>query len=972
MSQQRLNEKFVNLMEQLANIMLKKGENFRARAYQKAQETIISYPSDILSPNDLKDKPGIGETIMEKLNEFVNTGTLTVIEREKNNPINILSEVYGIGPKKASELVKLGIQTISSLRENQHLLNDIQKVGLQYYEDILKRIPRSEIQIYEKIFQNALPKNNHVKMEIVGSYRRGADNSGDIDVIITSNNKNDFVLFVNKLLEQNIILHVLSRGPSKCLVITKLNSESIARRVDFLYTSPNEFPFAILYFTGSKIFNTVMRQHALENGYTMNEHEICVIKKDKSKIKVNDEFKSEKDIFEFLGLEFKSPQERHDGRSVVKKQHVVQSQKITIVGVEPNNEIYLNFANKFRQMGVVLLEKLNENQLADIIRQSNHAYYNKQQFLTDNEYDIIKEFIENKYPSNPVIYEIGASVETNKVKLPYFMGSMNKMKSDANNLPKWTNKYKGPYIVSAKLDGVSALYCSTSHLFTRGDGQFGENINHLIPYLRLPKTKDIVLRGEFVLPKALYEAKYANKYVDARNAVIGIINSKEIHQGIKDIHFVAYEVIQPILKPSDQMEFLKTLDVECVLYDKLIPHNFDNTMLSNMFMDWRENYAYKIDGLIATDDNIYERQCKNPSHSFAFKMVLTEQMAEVKVLDVIWGISQDGYLKPRVNFEPVIIGGSEYNYSTGHNAAFIYNNKIGVGAIIEIIRSNDVIPKITRVITPAEVPKMPIIPYEWNESMIEIIVKDVNTNETVKEKNIVGFFQDIGVECLGSGNVKRIMNAGFDTIPKILRMNVDDFLSVEGFKEKMANKIYNGIHERLDEVSFISLMTASNMFGRGFSDKRLQLIMDEYPTILLTTESNEKKIEKISSIKGIARKTAELFVEKIPNFIDFIRKTGLVKKLAKFIEEIKEEKNINVDTSHPLYNKSIVVTGFRFEDDVEDKIKSLGCKISSSVSNKTFIVVSKDINKESTKLNEAKKMNIQIMSDETFKSTYGL
>jgi hypothetical protein len=79
----RLNEKFIDLMEKLAEIMLKQGEPFRARAYQKAQETIMAYQGDILSPDDLKGRPGIGPTIIEKLNEYVSTGTLKVLEREK-------------------------------------------------------------------------------------------------------------------------------------------------------------------------------------------------------------------------------------------------------------------------------------------------------------------------------------------------------------------------------------------------------------------------------------------------------------------------------------------------------------------------------------------------------------------------------------------------------------------------------------------------------------------------------------------------------------------------------------------------------------------------------------------------------------------------------------------------------------------------------------------------------------------------
>ena len=222
----RLNEKFIDLLDQLSSIMLKQGEQFRARAYQKAQETIMSMNEDIVNLDQLKGKPNIGSTIMEKLDEYIKTGTLKVIEREKNNPVNILGEIYGVGPKKAQELVSAGITNIAQLRANQDsLLNATQKTGLRYYEDILKRIPRSEIVQYDSIFKNAF---KHVasgldcKYEIVGSYRRGAQTSGDIDVIITSLNHKVFTDFVDYLIKEGIILEVLSRGPSKCLVIAKI------------------------------------------------------------------------------------------------------------------------------------------------------------------------------------------------------------------------------------------------------------------------------------------------------------------------------------------------------------------------------------------------------------------------------------------------------------------------------------------------------------------------------------------------------------------------------------------------------------------------------------------------------------------------------------------------------------------------------------------------------------------------------
>lgn len=321
----RLNEKFIDMLEKLSKIMLSRGEIHRARAYQKAQETIMGFSDTVTDPKQLEGKPGIGSTIMEKMNEFVDTGTLKILEREKENPVNIFAEIYGVGPKKAKELVDKGIMSISQLREKQGELNDIQRVGLKYYEDILTRIPRSEIVEYDKIFSEVFSgiKNSDVKLEIVGSYRRGAESSGDIDVIITSTESKVFRAFVDKLVDSKIIVEVLSRGPTKCLVITKLPNQTHARRVDFLFTSPEEYPFSVLYFTGSKVFNTVMRHQAQTMGYSMNEHGMYKMEGKKKGDKIGHVFKSEKDIFDFLNMEFKEPVERVDGRSVILKGQVV-------------------------------------------------------------------------------------------------------------------------------------------------------------------------------------------------------------------------------------------------------------------------------------------------------------------------------------------------------------------------------------------------------------------------------------------------------------------------------------------------------------------------------------------------------------------------------------------------------------------------------------------------------------------------
>ena len=1044
----RYNEQFIDLMEKLSSIMLKQGEPFRARAYQKAQETLMSYPEDILSVEQLKGKPGIGATILEKLNEYVNTGTLKILEREKNNPVNILGEIYGVGPKKAKELVEKGITTIEKLREHPEVLNDVQKVGLKYYEDILKRIPRSEIVEYEKIFDADFKKisggDSKSRMEIVGSYRRGAESSGDIDVIITSETPSVFIKFIDELIKEKIILEVLSRGPTKCLVIAKIPSSDSARRVDFLYTTPEEYPFSVLYFTGSKIFNTVMRHEALQMGLTMNEHGLYKMEGKKKGDKVNAKFKDEKDIFDYLNLVYKSPVERIDGRAVMrvedqnkiadleaesagvlhvvvddvqvqpikvtktlkKKTAVVTGRKIGSVKakkgpaasnliieetasttstpnlIEDKDKEIIDKIMDFKKNGISVLNNLPEETLSKMVEISNEVYRNQKPILNDNQFDILEDYIREKFPENKVIKIIGAPIPVGKSKavLPYEMWSMDKIKPDTKALENWKKKYGGPYVLSCKLDGVSGLYTTEGpggpKLYTRGDGKVGQDVSHFIPYLRLPfKDKSgsgsgIVIRGEFVIPKDIFDNKYKKDFANARNLVSGIVNKKTVDDKIKDVHFVAYEVIVPAMKPSQQFEFLQTLEIDTVMNTTVGFEKLTNEFLSQTLVDWRKNYLYEIDGVIVVDDKIYPRKSGNPEHAFAFKMVLSDQVAEAKVVDVLWSPSKDGYLKPRVQIEPVNLGGVRIEFATGFNGAFIKDNKIGIGSVVEIIRSGDVIPYIKKIVVEAEEAKMPSVPYKWNDTHVDVLLEDKLSDVTVREKNITKFFKDIGVEGLGSGNVVRIIKAGFDSVPKIINMSIDDLMKVEGFQITTATKIKNGISERLKTVSLPTLMTATNIFGRGFSDKKIELIMENYPNVFVYSVSDAEKIKKISEIKGMALKSAKDFVEKIDDFEDFLMETDMFYKLHQFEKGrknlIKEKtQNDKENDNNPFYGKTIVFSGFR-NAELEQKLKDKGAKVSTSVSKNTYMVVVKNIDDETGKVLDAKKLGVSIISLDEF------
>ncbi len=302
---------------------------FKARAYTTVINQLKNYDKQITSLDDMKDFKGIGEKITKKINEIISTGQLQSAEKAKTNyDINALDtfqNIYGIGPAKATELVQLGITTIFQLRQaiikNPKLLNDKQKIGLKYYEELLERIPRSEMEEHRDILDFLLPPEmKEYETEIVGSFRRQAETSGDIDVLLRvppgttkQTVKKHLSLYVQSLLEHSYIEEILALGEHKCMAICRL-ANGKARRLDLLMTPDEEYAYSILYFTGSDRFNVAFRQYCLDKGYTLNEHTLTPIRGDVPPVPY---MKTELDIFKFLRLRYIEPSKRIDGNQII-------------------------------------------------------------------------------------------------------------------------------------------------------------------------------------------------------------------------------------------------------------------------------------------------------------------------------------------------------------------------------------------------------------------------------------------------------------------------------------------------------------------------------------------------------------------------------------------------------------------------------------------------------------------------------
>ena len=142
------------------------------------------------------------------------------------------------------------------------------------------------------------------------------------------------------------------------------------------------------------------------------------------------------------------------------------------------------------------------------------------------------------------------------------------------------------------------------------------------------------------------------------------------------------------------------------------------------------------------------------------------------------------------------------------------------------------------------------------------------------------------VDGLSSGNIKRMMTAGLQSIPAILKSNKQDFEKVEGFKIKMIEKIHNSIQDKIKKATLLDIMVASGKLGRGLGKRKVAPILEKYPDILIRQGlTADEKIDMIKRVDGIGENSAKEFIENIPHVLEFLKECGLEYKLQETNEE---------------------------------------------------------------------------------------
>jgi NAD-dependent DNA ligase len=587
--------------------------------------------------------------------------------------------------------------------------------------------------------------------------------------------------------------------------------------------------------------------------------------------------------------------------------------------------------------------------LIEKLVKANDAYRNGYPLLmTDDEYDACLDQLKMKNPTHPLISKPRAEIPSNKdVKtLPFYVGSLDKVKT-VDELAKWTRKNKGTTVVSDKLDGISGIWNPDGNqLYIPGDDTSCLDVSEMIQYISFsPKvlakniSSNVWIRGELIMPRKLIpEGKLG------RSIINGLFHRKiNIVSELEKVRFVAYEIIpvndESVQLVQEQMVLLDMWKIWTPWYS-IVSTTLDEN-LNSILEQRKQESEYDIDGLvIKTDKPIVPRVVKgNPKDAVAWKPPNGESKL-TRVIVVEWNASATGKLVPRVQIDPVQLGGSTINYVTGVNARRIVDWKIGPGAMVIIRKGGDVIPLIESVEVPAEV----VFPldgtWRWDD---QVNIVQIAADATTIVSQYVKIVKQLKWSNVGPATLKSLVNAGYSSIPLLRQASKDELIKLLG--PVKGDNVYNQVQYGWSNASEIDLFIASPIRQDGLGASRLELLFNQEPDFtkwsLLETAPKGWSMDALNKFK-VLWKSYEAFRLTEWNFIPY---------------PVQTNKCITI---HVQIKGSVVFSGFR---DVELKtiLESKGYTLSDNVKADTKYVLIADkydpLTYTSSKIEKARKLS---------------
>lgn len=627
-------------------------------------------------------------------------------------------------------------------------------------------------------------------------------------------------------------------------------------------------------------------------------------------------------------------------------------------------------------------------ELTDSIIKFNEEYRNGKPSISDEEYDKLLDRLKEIDPSNDLISRsiIESSPKNREEKLPYEMMSLDKYKTP-ESLHKWANRFKyDEFIITPKFDGISIELNESKQAWTRGDGTTGQRCDKQIG--SVPNVKKSLfsgyVRGEMIILNDTWNHEKAFRdYKHPRNTVNGWVSGD--YSSKTPYHlmtFMAYDYLSHSDEDKDkQLDYLNdTINSIYVPYYKICKDRLFDEFLEEVFNEFKE--MFPIDGLVIEANKAYDRNGKeangNPSYSISYKSPLFSSSKTAIVEQVKFNINRYGMLTPTVHFPPMMLSGAEVKKANGINARYIQDWGIREDEVIEIVRSGEVIPKITKIGNIS----IPFVEYyksrkeynnaykleldkrkkeienpinlnnmkcpfcgsdtKWDESNLNLYCCNERCDERLLQQ-LVEFFNILEAEDLAESTIRTLYNAGFNTLEKILNMSINDAIQLKNFASRSATLLMGEIN-RLTTIPIpeARLMHASGIFP-NMAEKTLQLILD---SIVNNIPLNE--------VKGIGDITYEKYnngLKEWNNFSDQYSKYFNISKTNK--KELKEG---------PLSGRKICFTGCRPDSNTFNTITNLGGDIVDGMSKLVTDLVAKDINSSSSKFTKAREYKINILS----------
>lgn len=609
-----------------------------------------------------------------------------------------------------------------------------------------------------------------------------------------------------------------------------------------------------------------------------------------------------------------------------------------------------------------LITTASDAELINFLQIANALYRGGEPMVSDTDYDFIylAELIK-RHPEHPLLHSVEPepAFAGKTVDLPVIMLSTDKAYS-LDDVERWAGRIEKAtaelsknfaeliFKVTPKLDGYAA-YDDGDLLYTRGDGRKGTDISRVFQRgLQIANRGRRGLGpGEIVVSRSYFDQNLAEFFDNARNFQASVIKEKQLEEhaerAIKDQAAVFY----PFALLPCWTGLWSTLmgDFENII--KTIRHQVD----------------YDVDGVIL---EIVDQELKlylgATRHHHRWQLAYKEnlQTAEVEVLSVTPQTSRSGRITPVAELDPVRLSGALISRATAHHYKMVVDNGIGPGAIIQLARSGEVIPKIERVILAAE-PQVPSHCPSCHHALIwdnDFLLCPNNLHCPAQISNSMEHFFRVlkNNDGFGAATIKKLYEFGIRRVDEIYALTVEQFESM-GFGPKQSQNLLDQLHRsRTEAVEDWRFLAAFGVFRMGLGNCEKLLAHHALSDIFSLSEAD------IIGIEGFAEKTATVITE------GFVNIKPLFDRLMALGFNLQSTQNQAEKSAHPLAGKSLVFTGTLHSgsrDELSKRAKAKGAKVGSAVSAKTDYLVAGD-NVGANKLNAAREKGVNIISEDDF------